>query len=350
MSTVARFNRGAYKWASPNPLSVEAKRYASIAMQADASSINVAEQLLQLNPTLQIYEYTDPITMNSNDLPGITHALPYDPHSRFILRDGYGNPIQSRYYGAGALMLDISNPACLVEILVHIKSNLAKVKPYKAAGTMIDNLVPDIAYFLVNHRPAQFQYASAWFQATAAMCDYLGEGLTESGFKTIGNIGGGKPTTWQRYQTYLTGAQEEAWTCGLFPTPSRSEFQCLQQQAPYFAQKLANLEWSNANGKLAWVHTYLSSHAGNSFALAAMLLVANGGIAYECSPTYAGEEIWFTPEFPNASKLGLPKGVYVHNSMGLFTRPFENGHIIVNPTAAPIGGIGPFGYHITITS
>ena len=84
---------------------------------------------------------------------------------------------------------------------------------------------------------------------------------------------------------------------------------------------------------MAILHSYNTTQAGNAFGLASMLLVANGMSSYSTSnANYTSSENWF-PEYTTAQQLGTPTAAYTQLANGVYERQFQNGIVLVNPSA-----------------
>ena len=134
-----------------------------------------------------------------------------------------------------------------------------------------------------------------------------------------------------------TAAMEESWTDGGLG---------FAQQRYEWGRKLANVAWSEANGKITLLHSYNTTPTGNTFGLASMLLVANGHTSYSTSnANYGGYAAWY-PDYGNAQALGAPAGPYVQLRNGVYERVFSHGIVLVNPNpgTAPTFSLGGHTY------
>jgi hypothetical protein len=95
------------------------------------------------------------------------------------------------------------------------------------------------------------------------------------------------------------------------------------------------MSWALANGKYEFVHSYNTTEAGNTYGLAAMMLLANGHVSYSTSNGATSDEYWF-PEYDTAQQLGAPAGAYTVLANGVYERAFDKGIVLVNPTANTI--------------
>ncbi len=133
------------------------------------------------------------------------------------------------------------------------------------------------------------------------MLTYAGTQLHSNGLLAVANMGGvaGYSGLWQQWTAPIDGGEEESWTDGKLG---------LAQQIPFWASKLANAAWSQANGKLVILHSWNTTQAGNAYGLASMLLIAGGSASYSTSNSrYTNCETWY-PEYTTAQQLGAPLG------------------------------------------
>ena len=115
----------------------------------------------------------------------------------------------------------------------------------------------------------------------------------------VGNIGGATMTSglWQKWTTPLDGSEEESWTDGGAG---------LAQQISQWPAKLANVAWSEANGKLTILHSYNTTETGNTYGLASMLLATAGRSNYStANGNYTSYEAWY-PEYTTARHSSAP--------------------------------------------
>ena len=97
---------------------------------------------------------------------------------------------------------------------------------------------------------------------------------------------------------------------------------------------MLDLAWSEANGKIALLHSHYTTETGNTFGLATMMLAAAGKSSYSTSnANYQTSELWF-PEYTAAQSLGVPTSTSTQLPGGVFGRAFANGIVLSNPSSA----------------
>ena len=152
-----------------------------------------------------------------------------------------------------------------------------------------------------------------------SLISYAAPTIHSNGLMLVGNIGGATMTSglWQKWTTPLDGSEEESWTDGGAG---------LAQQISQWPAKLANVAWSEANGKLTILHSYNRTETGNTYGLASMLLATAGRSNYStANGNYTSYEAWY-PEYTTAQQLGAPTGAYTKLTNGIYERVFAERH------------------------
>lgn len=327
--TYANFNRSAYGYTSQLTPAQEASRYQVMVLQSsDAPMVRV---LKAANPSLKIFMYEGIQAAVNAPTSGVTcTAGPWVEanHPNWILTDQNGNQILYQ----GHYLVDVGNTAYQQTCLQNVIP-LAKQGGFD--GVYWDMVNMKLSWTLpANTSVPEYPTDPSWQAAMYSMLSYAGGQLHSNGLMNIANIGGGIPSLWQQWNGPLDGAEEESWTDGK---------QGLLQQVPNWKGKLNNAAWSEANGKILILHSWNTTHTGNIYGLAAMMLIANGEASYSTSNScYSTCEVWY-PEYTTAQQLGAPLGSYTILADGAYERRFQNGMVVVNPTAntiaaAPLGG------------
>jgi hypothetical protein len=175
----------------------------------------------------------------------------------------------------------------------------------------------------------QYPNDTSWQAAMLSMLSYAGSQMHANGRLNIGNIGGSVmyPGLWQKWNGPMDGAEEESWT---------DDGTGIKNGIWAWPKHLAAVAWSEANGKMAILHSWDGTHLGNVYGLASMMLIAGGQSSYSTSNIcYSSCEAWY-PEYATAAQLGAPAGPYTQLANGVYTRRFQNGIVLVNPTAASV--------------
>ncbi len=310
----------------------ETARYQYIVLQSNQYSLVPA--LHALNPGLKILVYQAVIYTNSNApsyMPTVTACTAYHAdlvaHPNWFLHDQYGRIVSSSY-SPTALVMDAGNPAYQVQCAVGAT---AMAKQYGFDGVFWDVVTGRLDWAVARGLTVpEYPTQASWVAAITSALDYIAPALRRQGLISIGNIAGTPSVAaWEQWAGVLDGVEEESWTDG-----GRGPV----QQLPAWRNKLAELAWTQANGKYEMVHSYSGSEAANTYGLAAMMLVASGGASYSTSNTnYTSNENWF-PEYSLAQQLGAPAGPYAVLRNGVYERAFANGIVLVNPSAGQIPG------------
>jgi len=142
-------------------------------------------------------------------------------------------------------------------------------------------------------------------------------------------VGGGGPAMWQRYDTILDGAMEEAWAYGTNHHPVT---------ASRLQAGLSNVAWSEAHHKYTVVNDDITSCASCSgYGMAALLLVGQKLSSYDISNgSYNSYDAWWSQYYDKGQRLGNALGNYYTQSNGLLVRRFAAGTVVVNDTTHAI--------------
>lgn len=291
------------------------------------------------NPGLKVFMYIHPGLTRATDPGALSVCTPYQSdltsHPDWFLHDQYGRIIQS-----GPLqnfLMNQGNPSYQQACVAH---TIALAKTYGFDGIFFDGVVATLAWSLpAGLVPVEAPNQTAWQNAMTSFVNYAGPAIHAQGLKVLGNMNGVTITSglWQKWTAPLDGGMEEAWTDGGLG---------VAQQRYDWGKKLANVAWSEANGKLTLLHSYNTSSAGNTYGLASMLLVANGNTSYSTSNAdYGGYAAWY-PDYSNAQTLGAPAGPYTKLRNGVYERVFSGGIVLVNPNpgAVPSFSLGGHTY------
>jgi hypothetical protein len=319
----ALFNRQAYNYSTALTTAQEAQRYRVLVLQSTDGSRVAA--LHAANPNLKILMYQAVLHSVISDPTGLTTCTPYATdsasHPSWFLTDQAGNRIPDVAYSNSYLM-DVGNPSYEQACAAHAA---ALAKQYGFDGVYMDGLNSDYRWLVSpGVTIPEYPTAPSWQAANLALISYFGPQLRSQGLLAMANIGGSTmtPGLWRQWTAPLDGSEEESWTDGGAG---------LAQQSPFWSLKLANVAWSEANGKYALLHSYNTTETANTYGLASMMLVAGGYSSYSTTNT-TGSETWF-PEYATAQQLGAPSTAYIQLANGVYGRQFANGIVLVNPTA-----------------
>jgi hypothetical protein len=319
---VALFNREAVSYSSRLPLPQEARRYRVMVLQAPFGWL--VPRLHRYNRRLQVYMYQFVMFARADDPQGLElcTSLPAARAHNWFLRGPGGQVLTS----GGSFGLDPGIPSFQRSCAAHAA---ALAKRYGFDGIFLDGVgaLPDYQFHRTVSVP-KYPTQRRWVNAMTAFLQTMSRIVHARGVKVIANLGG--PQLWLRWSPLLDGAEEESWTDGGLG---------LAQQIPWWRQKLDNVAWSEAHGKLVLLHSYNSTEAANVYGLASMLLVAAGHSTYSTSnANYLGAEDWY-PEYASARRLGAPLGHYFRLRSGVYERRFANGLVLVNPTRRSVARI-----------
>jgi hypothetical protein len=326
--SVALFNRETYQYSSALSPAAEANRYQVMVLQYNDAPFAAA--LKAANPNLKLLLYQNIMYSRPTDPAGWATCTSYQSdqanHPTWFVKDQNGNPIGSKSY-AGNVYMDVGNAGYEQACMAHAT---AMAKQAGFDGLFLDDVtaIPHNE-MAAGVTMAQYPTPGAWNSAMSSMVTAAAAQAHAQGLLVVGNIGGATTANgvWQQWNSQLDGAEEESW--GGSGSPA--------QQLYSWHTKLAEAQWSAANGKIALLHSYASSEAGNTFDIASMLLTADGKASYSTSnANLTNSEGWY-PEYDTAQRLGAPAGPYKQLANGVYQRAFAHGIILVNATAQAIG-------------
>jgi Hypothetical glycosyl hydrolase family 15 len=308
------------------------------------SQLNLAKTIAsihQSDPQAHVLLYKDAVasprdTLGIQGCVGWNPSLPYGgiPTSWF-LKSANGSPLYDSKWAV--YQLDRGNPqvqqACLSSAITY-----AKRGGYD--GIFWDEISTSLFWSNIPSGSCSSTACSSnanWDAAMASFVTNISAGLHAQGLLSFGNIAGGAlnwccgggPAYWQSLQLDgLDGAAEESFTAGTNHLPVSTN---------QWKLALANEAWSEANGKYFLANGDVgTSRTLNVYGLATLLLAAQGRSSWDtASGNYYSGEYWF-PEYDTALTLGAPSGPYTVQANGLYVRLFQNGTVVVNPTAGTI--------------
>lgn len=325
----ALFNRETYSYSSSLSASQEANRYQVMVLHAtDHADVQL---LKAANPNVKIFMYTNILASNPSD-PGTwsectTYATDNSSHPSWFLVNQAGQRMGLSGY-AGNYVMDVGNPAYQQACVAHAT---ALAKQYGFDGVYFDGATANLAWAVpAGTSVPKYPTPASWQAAVYSLLSYATPQVHAQGRLLVANIGGGANYAglWQKWTSAVDGSEEESWMD--------------TSVSYYWPQMLADTAWSEANGKLAILHSHYATETGNTFGLASMLLVAQGKASYSTANTnYTTSELWF-PEYNTAQQLGAPVGPYRQLANGVLERTFTGGLVVVNPTthAAPSFALG----------
>jgi Hypothetical glycosyl hydrolase family 15 len=302
-------------------------------MVLQAGQASMLPTLRRYNPRLEIFMYQFSMFAAASDPTGLTMCttLTQDAsHPSWYLKTASGADLT--YHSQFAM--DVGNPSYQQACISHA---LGLARRLGFDGIFFDGVGAKLGYNFGGSPtmtiPAYPTIAS-WQAAMYSFLSYAGATIHAGGRKVMANIGGAvwTPGLWQKWNGPLDGAEEESWTDG---------GSGLAQQLPWWTQKLADVAWSEANGKTVMLHSWNTSEAGNVYGLASMLLVAGGRTSYSTSNgNIVSYEAWY-PEYGLSAFLGAPLGRDRRLPNGVYERRFAGGVVVVNPTGHGVGSFSP---------
>jgi putative glycosyl hydrolase-like family 15 (GHL15) protein len=322
---VANLFRTTYNYSSSLTLAQEATRYQAMVLQSTDG--NLVAQLHADNPGVKIFMYMDPMDSSTTDTSAQAVCTSYTSdlasHPTWFLKNQNGTTI-SPSYNSNEYIMDVGN-AAYQQACVARAVTLAK--QYGFDGVFWDDIETNTFAFPSGIYSPEYPTATAYYDSFLSFTQYSGPQIRGQGLLSIGNICDATPTQWQALTTPMDGSEEEAFGDGGAG---------LAQQIPFMANKLKDVAWSEANGKYTLLHSYNTTEAGNTYSLAAMLLVAQSRSSYgTANNCYTYCETWY-PEYTTAEQLGTPSGTYTTLANGVLERRFANGIVLVNATSNSI--------------
>jgi hypothetical protein len=323
-ATYANFNRETYKYSTTFSSAQEAGSYRVMVLQWNDEAM--VPMLHAANPNLKILMYEGIMAAQNQSVASNTcTAGPTDlaSHPSWILHNQSGQPIinQNHY------LVDVGNSAYQQTCMANV---IATAKKGGFDGVYWDMVNSALKWVLPSGTTVpEYPADASWQAAMYSMLSYAGSQLHANRLLNIGNIGGSVmyPGLWQRWNGPMDGAEEESWT---------DDGTGLKNGIWAWPRHLAAVAWSEANGKMAILHSWDGTRPGNSYGLASMMLIAGGQSSYSTSNACYSSCETFYPEYATAQQLGAPVGPYTQLANGVYTRRFQNGIVLVNPTANTI--------------
>ncbi|MEA2144750.1 MAG: hypothetical protein QOG59_337 [Solirubrobacteraceae bacterium] len=324
---IDNFNRETYSYSSSLSLTSEAGLYQVMVLQSTDGAL--VHALHAANPALKILVYQHPYFSRASDPAAWSTCTSYQHdlvnHPNWFLHTASGQFVTTR--GGGNYEMDPANPAyqqaCLANA-VHL------AKTYGFDGVFLDDIAASSVWDLpAGVTPAAYPSNAAFQGAMTSLLNAASATLHANGLLVFGNLCGTviSPGLWQKWAAMTDGSEQESWT-----DPGTG----IAADTWAWPHKLADIAWSEAHSKYTLLHSYNTSQSGGGFGLASMLLVAGGWSSYSTSnANYTSAESWY-PEYTTAHQLGAPIGPYSKLANGVYSRKFQNGIVLVNPTAAPV--------------
>jgi hypothetical protein len=315
----ALFNRQTYSYSTLLSTSQEANLYQVMVLHAiDHAKVPL---LHAANPNLKIFMYTNVLSSNPGDPNALAECTAYATdsasHPTWFLLDQAGRRIALSGY-PGNYVMDMGNTGYQQACVAHA-TTLAK--QYGFDGVYFDGVTANLAWAVPSGTSVpQYPTTSSWQTAVYSLVSYATPQVHAQGRLLVANIGGGAnyPGLWQKWTAAMDGSEEESWMD--------------TSVSYYWSQMMADTAWSEANGKLAILHSHYTTETGNTFGLASMMLLAQGNSSYSTANTnYSTSELLF-PEYITAQHLGAPTGPYQKLANGVDERTFTGGLVLVNPT------------------
>ncbi len=316
------FNRETYNYSSTLSIAQEASSYQEMVLQATNASL--VPQLKAANPHLKVFLY-EGIDAAENQTQARTSctSAPWDiaNHPSWLLKDQNGNPI----INGPIFLVDPGNTGYQQTCLANV---IATAKAGGFDGVYWDMVSGSLAWSLpAGETVPAYASTTTWQNALTSMLTYGYQQLHANGLLQVANVGGAylTPGLWQRWNGVMDGAEDEAFTnqgtgglaAGIWAWP----------------KQVAEIQWSEANGKMLMLHSYQTNESGLTYGLASMMLAADGNTTYSTSNNCYASCEQFIPEYTTADQLGAPVGSYMQLPNGVYERWFQNGVVVVNPTA-----------------
>ncbi len=318
-ASIAQFNRETYAYTSTLSIAQEAQRYSVMVLQSTDHAL--IPQLKAANPNLKILVYSDVMDSNPGD-QGLTKCTGWSTasaHPSWFLLDQKGHRITPPAYPNNYLM-DQANPSYQQACASHAA---ALAKQYGFDGVWFDGFTAWIGWAVPSGLTVpKYPTAAAWQPAVYSLISYTAPVLHAQHLLMVGNIGGAvtAPGLWQKWTTPMDGSEDEQFADANFTY--------------YWSSQIANAAWSEANHKIALLHSHSTTEAGNTYGLASMMLVAQGSSSYSTSnANTTTSELWF-PEYSVAQSLGAPTTASTLLPGNVYARAFASGVVLVNGSSA----------------
>jgi Hypothetical glycosyl hydrolase family 15 len=289
------------------------------------------------NPNLKVLMVVDMMSVDPRDPAGDSDWAGYADaetnHRDWFLRGANQNPLVFKSYPRANVM-DVGNVAYQDAGATRVGRE-AKADGFD--GVFLDDANASLRWVIAGGSGACVTYPTTakWQAAVYSFLSNVAPQLHQAGLLVLANIGGSTitPGLWQKWNRPIDGAMEEAFTDGWTGRDSIANSQ--------WREKLGHASWSEAAGKISLDHAVTRTRGGARYALATMLLVADGENVFSASSDYS-HELWW-PEYATMNALGRPIGAYRVLGNGVYRRDFSNGVVLVNPqsraaSAVHLGG------------
>jgi hypothetical protein len=244
-------------------------------------------------------------------------------HSDWFLLNTSGQRFTSRGY-TYLWAMDVGNASYQQRWADNVVSEL---KSQGWDGVFLDDTNPTMKYHYTVSAVAKYPSDAAYSAATRSALAKIGPQVRGAGKLAISNIGDWKVyySTGLDWLQFLDGAMEEMFLKWGNATG--------EGYMPWmWSTQLNQIKESERRGKifLGVTHSTTTDAQAARYGYATMLLGSNGRGQFALAHDYTSET-WF-PEYDYV--LGQPVGAEVAEASGVHRRVFENGLVLVNPTAA----------------
>ncbi len=306
----------------------ERDRYSYVIMhRSDAAAV---ARLKAENPGVKAFMYVDMMSADPRDPDGEADWVGWgeaSEHPDWFLRGPAGRPLVFQDYPSSRVM-DVGSSAYQVAGVARV---IADAQAAGFDGIFLDDANASLRWVIAggSSRCVKYPTDAGWQGAVLSFFQDVAPRLRSAGLLVVANIGGSTVTKglWHVWNGPLDGAMEESYTNG---GTGRDSLRNGRWQA-----RLGHNLWSETHGKLSLDHAVTRTRGGARYALATMLLVANGHSALYASTDYT-KEVWW-PEYDSTKRLGAAIGRYRVLRNGDYRRDFTHGVVLVNPHARPTG-------------
>jgi Hypothetical glycosyl hydrolase family 15 len=265
---------------------------------------------------------------NGKDAPLLPTGVGYavaTAHPDWFLTDAAGKRLEWQDY-PGHWHVDVGNPEYQQLWLENVSR---EVQANGWDGVMIDNALTRAEQYNPGRPPQRYPNDRVMQQATRSMLAAVGPTLQRHGFSAFANIGDSRltPGLWEDWGSLLTGPSEENFVTY---RSGNGYYKLLDDGADGWRRQVDDLAATEQAHRSALVNSKGPAEDVPAllYGLSSFLLASegHGSFSYEPGGRYAQYEY----------NLGGARGPYKRLKQGVYSRQFERGLVLVNPSGSSV--------------
>lgn len=325
------------------PIAEQTKHWPLQVLQGDQWHLP-QQQALAAIPGTTTLRYACPVARREKDQPGESVCLPPGRiPDEWMLRNRYGDVISRRRDGDE--FVDVGNPTyqrAVVDYLAGVCQRqgwklvwLDEINP-RTTYSYNDNRASNPALDVPTKYPTQYAYATA----VRGFVNAVTSGLRQAGVGVWVNLAAqhDKTGVWDAWSKGLA-VETDGHTFEFFVTGATGDAAASLENGRW-KPLLDWVVWQGTTRAKAFYNAQTDSEALVRYALGTFLLGVQPGQAWFGAGVdpYPVDGTVLTSDMTAAQELGRPQGAYTITD-GLWTRRFEHGEVVVNPSQRAVGGL-----------